>query len=199
MKINADVGFSLVETPAGYQVQFDGMSRPATNEEVILWSALRDNEDTKRNKFNEMLDSFQAVINNDERVGEAFNTCRGQAIFALTVEVSRYRRQVVDLQSKLTSALEYIRYVAQVINLLDINELKDDETETTYRVLSDDSLNILKDIASKSTVKQEELDFPLHQQLSDLRNKVAIAERIARNIKELANADCSTFLIDMDQ
>ncbi len=195
--VDLKVGFQIVKSESGYVVVFNGLSRPATNEEIILWQSLEAQTQQRAVKLNNMVDVFETVISNPsngEAVEKLFTEHKSAMIFTTTSEIARIRKLNGELSSKLAGALDFIHRVAIATSGIEITELLDEDTNETLKVISNDGLVILKKISEQCEATPSTFDFPLHQRLSDLTEKVSIAKRIAAHIVALAEADCQAIL-----
>ena len=195
--VDLKVGFQVVKSESGYVVVFNGMSRPATNEEIVLWQSLEAQTHQRAVKLNNMVDTFETVITNPndmEAVEKLFTEHKSAMIFTTTAEIARIRKLNGELSSKLAGALGFIHRVAIATSGIEITELLDEDTKEVLKVISNNGLLILKQISEQCEATPSTFDFPLHQRLSDLTEKVSIATRIAQHIVALAEADCQALL-----
>jgi hypothetical protein len=200
MELNATVGFEIVKTDNGHVVMFQGMSRPATNEEIAMWQILGDELGRKADRFNAMLESFATAMESKD-FETAFEPSKSNSIFHMTMEVTRHRRRIGELESKLATALEYIDSVANAIKNLHFDELKEDDKEdspTIYAFNSIQDLVTLRSIAERSSEEVEKLSFDLHQQLTDMRERYRVCSLLAEQIQAWAGADCKIILGQAD-
>lgn len=196
MDFNTSVGFEIVKTDNGHVVTFQGLSRPATNEEVALWHILKDEVGRKADKFNAMLEAFDNAMQSKD-FEAAFESSKSNAIFHMTMEVTRHRRRIGNLESKLATALEYIDNVANAIKNIGYDELKVDDKEDSQTVYAFNSLQdlvTLRTIADRSSEEVEKMSFDLHQQLTDMRERYRVCSLLAAQIQAWAGADCKIIL-----
>ncbi len=191
---NANVEFKVVQTELGYTIVYgNGISRPATNEEVLLWKSLEAEIQHREAKIDTMVHAISTFIENPENF-QLFEQHRGNALAAVTVKNVRLQRENTELLGKVQDAVTYIRHVASVISKINVTQVKDDVSEEVFNTITDNEVAVLIDIAGKANVQADDLTMPIMERLSQLEETLSISKRVIEHLKALVESDGNVIL-----
>lgn len=191
---NANVEFKVVQTEVGYEVIYgSGITRPATNEEVILWKSLEAETQHREAKIDTMIEAIAGFIENEDNF-QLFEQHRGNALATVTMQNVKLRRENTELLGKVQDAVTYIRHVASTLGKINVTQVKDDVSEEVFNTITDNEVAILIDISGKANVQAEDLTMPIMERLAQVEDALQVGKRVIEHLKALVESDGNVIL-----